>query len=243
MPAQNLTARSQAAGPSDWLSLLPSEPWMRDALCAEVDPEAFFPDKGGSTREAKRICVSCEVREQCLEYALSRDERYGIWGGLSERERRRIRRGTRPRPVIVLASPTPVEKPLSLADQPMSAHTDWTRRQNYQLLEYVTTGASDRQIAKAMKVQQHVVVYWRKKAGLRPNHEAPVKKVTFKTKRHLPWTAADTEKVRALNALGMPDSAIAAAMDRTTSLIWKYRTEMGLPSYGKRGRPRKNPTA
>jgi len=66
--------------------------WQADALCAQTDPEAFFPEKGGSTRDAKRICASCDVRSECLEYALSNDERFGIWGGLSERERRKLKR-------------------------------------------------------------------------------------------------------------------------------------------------------
>jgi WhiB family redox-sensing transcriptional regulator len=66
--------------------------WQEDALCAQTDPEAFFPEKGGSTRDAKRICAQCTVRAECLEYALRNDERFGIWGGLSERERRRLRR-------------------------------------------------------------------------------------------------------------------------------------------------------
>lgn len=66
--------------------------WQEQALCAQTDPEAFFPEKGGSTREAKRVCSSCEVRAECLSYALENDERFGIWGGLSERERRRLRR-------------------------------------------------------------------------------------------------------------------------------------------------------
>jgi WhiB family transcriptional regulator, redox-sensing transcriptional regulator len=66
--------------------------WQTDALCAQTDPEAFFPEKGGSTRDAKRICTTCEVKAECLEYALQNDERFGIWGGLSERERRRLRR-------------------------------------------------------------------------------------------------------------------------------------------------------
>ena len=66
--------------------------WQERALCAETDPESFFPEKGGSTREAKRICASCEVRGECLEYALENDERFGIGGGLSERERRRLKR-------------------------------------------------------------------------------------------------------------------------------------------------------
>ncbi|HEX4834555.1 MAG TPA: WhiB family transcriptional regulator [Trebonia sp.] len=67
--------------------------WQDRALCAQTDPEAFFPEKGGSTREAKRVCRSCEVRAECLEFALENDERFGIWGGLSERERRKIKRG------------------------------------------------------------------------------------------------------------------------------------------------------
>lgn len=66
--------------------------WQERALCAQTDPEAFFPEKGGSTREAKRICLGCEVKDACLEYALANDERFGIWGGLSERERRRLKR-------------------------------------------------------------------------------------------------------------------------------------------------------
>lgn len=66
--------------------------WQDQALCAQTDPEAFFPEKGGSTREAKRICQACSVRDECLEYALEHDERFGIWGGLSDRERRRLKR-------------------------------------------------------------------------------------------------------------------------------------------------------
>lgn len=66
--------------------------WQERALCAQTDPEAFFPEKGGSTREAKKVCTGCEVRAECLEYALANDERFGIWGGLSERERRKLKR-------------------------------------------------------------------------------------------------------------------------------------------------------
>jgi WhiB family transcriptional regulator, redox-sensing transcriptional regulator len=66
--------------------------WQERALCAQTDPEAFFPEKGGSTREAKKVCTGCEVRVDCLEYALDNDERFGIWGGLSERERRKLKR-------------------------------------------------------------------------------------------------------------------------------------------------------
>jgi WhiB family transcriptional regulator, redox-sensing transcriptional regulator len=70
----------------------PAADWKDDALCSQTDPEAFFPEKGGSTREAKRVCRGCPVRAECLTYALDRDERFGIWGGLSERERRNLKR-------------------------------------------------------------------------------------------------------------------------------------------------------
>lgn len=66
--------------------------WQERSLCAQTDPEAFFPEKGGSTREAKKVCIGCEVRQECLEYALEHDERFGIWGGLSERERRKLKK-------------------------------------------------------------------------------------------------------------------------------------------------------
>ena len=66
--------------------------WRDRALCAEVDPELFFPEKGGTTRDPKRICRACDVRAECLDYALKHGERYGIYGGMSERERRRLMR-------------------------------------------------------------------------------------------------------------------------------------------------------
>jgi len=70
------------------------QPWASDALCAQTDPESFFPDKGGSTREAKKVCAQCFVQAECLDWALTTNEKFGIWGGLSERERRAISAGT-----------------------------------------------------------------------------------------------------------------------------------------------------
>ncbi len=66
--------------------------WHDDANCLGVDPDLFFPERGASTREAKEVCKGCVVREDCLEFALANGEKFGIWGGMSERERRRIRR-------------------------------------------------------------------------------------------------------------------------------------------------------
>ena len=66
--------------------------WQTRANCMGVDPDLFFPERGASTREAKEVCRGCVVREDCLEFALANGEKFGIWGGMSERERRRLRR-------------------------------------------------------------------------------------------------------------------------------------------------------
>ena len=76
-------ADRQAARTTLW-SLFRSDEalsWQRQALCAQTDPEAFFPEKGGSTKDAKQVCRSCQVRDLCLQWALEHDERFGIWGG------------------------------------------------------------------------------------------------------------------------------------------------------------------
>jgi len=77
---------------ADLLDAAPERTWQRQANCMGVDPDLFFPERGASTREAKEVCRGCVVREDCLEYAITNSEKFGIWGGLSERERRRIRR-------------------------------------------------------------------------------------------------------------------------------------------------------
>lgn len=65
--------------------------WRKTGLCSETDPALFFPDKGHSVRPAKSICDHCDVINECLTDALELNERYGVWGGLSERERRVLR--------------------------------------------------------------------------------------------------------------------------------------------------------
>lgn len=73
--------------------------WRAEAVCAQIGGDIWHPEKGGSTREAKLVCNGgpgrepCPVRAECLQYALDHDERFGIWGGYSERERRALKRG------------------------------------------------------------------------------------------------------------------------------------------------------
>jgi len=65
-------------------------PWLFDGLCTQVDTDLFFPEKGGSTREAKAVCGRCPVLAECRDWAVATRQRYGVWGGLSERERRAL---------------------------------------------------------------------------------------------------------------------------------------------------------
>ena len=76
------------------LEVLKSEDlaWQDLANCRGADPDLFFPERGASTRTAKGICRECSVRVECLEFAVVSSEKFGIWGAMSERERRKIRR-------------------------------------------------------------------------------------------------------------------------------------------------------
>lgn len=70
-----------------------NEPWMQDAACASVDPELWFPERGGNNEEARAICARCPVVAECREYALRNKERYGLWGNTSEKDRRKLWKG------------------------------------------------------------------------------------------------------------------------------------------------------
>jgi WhiB family redox-sensing transcriptional regulator len=86
------SAISTAVGDGVAVDFGEDKSWQDLANCLGVDPDLFFPERGASTREAKEVCRGCVVRDDCLEYALANGEKFGIWGGMSERERRRIRR-------------------------------------------------------------------------------------------------------------------------------------------------------
>ena len=71
---------------------LDERPWAAYGSCRGADPDLFFPGPDGSPEEAVRICRGCPVRDECLAWALDTRIHYGIWGGLTERERRRLLR-------------------------------------------------------------------------------------------------------------------------------------------------------
>lgn len=69
-----------------------------DGLCAETDPEAFFPEKGDNPLAAKMICSRCDVLDKCREWALETNQRFGVWGGMSEKDRRKARKTAAKKP-------------------------------------------------------------------------------------------------------------------------------------------------
>lgn len=75
---------------ADRVQPLDGEDWRSEALCAQADPERWFPDKGGNPKPALAICAVCPVREQCLAHALANNETYGIWGGKTARQRQEL---------------------------------------------------------------------------------------------------------------------------------------------------------
>lgn len=74
-----------------FLDIVDIPEWYAGALCAQTDPEAFYPDKGSTPAAAKKVCAVCPVRAQCLEWALDTAELWGTWGGATPRERRKLR--------------------------------------------------------------------------------------------------------------------------------------------------------
>lgn len=93
MNRHHVTAQTVGDGSDPFEHMLTPEDWMRDALCAQLPGDLWFPEKGEPSREARKICVACDVRDQCLEWALRTNQQHGILGGLSAKDRRKIQRG------------------------------------------------------------------------------------------------------------------------------------------------------
>ncbi len=89
IPVTHVTGRVPWTGAA---ALIRPEPWVQDARCAELDPELWFPEQGGTAVPAKKICGSCDVRVQCLAYALRTGQEEGVWGGKSARQLGKIRK-------------------------------------------------------------------------------------------------------------------------------------------------------
>lgn len=91
-PAPRPEPRTREVGPAPIFHPFIRGEWVDEALCAQTDPEAFFPEVGETSTPALRVCQACPVRQQCLEWALTNNEIFGVWGGTTPNDRRKLRR-------------------------------------------------------------------------------------------------------------------------------------------------------
>lgn len=82
-------------GLSVFLADVAETAWMADAICSQTDPDAFFPDKGGTPQIAKDVCARCPVVGECAAFAMARPSLEGVWGGMTQRERQLARYANR----------------------------------------------------------------------------------------------------------------------------------------------------
>lgn len=146
MPSNRHT--QQPSDDQEWKPTFAGFPeFTQPALCAETDPEEWFPEKGGSSKTAKAVCGRCPARQECLQHAVDRDERFGVWGGLSTAERDRLS-GRRPalteKPLALYA---PRERASSISPDERDKVRAWTAR-----------GWSASMIGLALGVHQRTIV-------------------------------------------------------------------------------------
>lgn len=134
--------------------------WRDSALCAQTDPTVFFPDKGESAGEAKHTCLACPVRAQCLTYALTNNETFGVWGGLTARERAALRRGG-----------TSAQTAIAEAEAQAHAEEDARKQARDKAVELLHEGLPDLQVAAATGLGRTTVGRLRGSIGL-PNRYA-----------------------------------------------------------------------
>ena len=90
LPRDNRVTVERSIGLSSVAFNVPS--WFSDAVCAQVGGDAWFPELGGDPRPAQRICRTCPVIDECLDYALKNNFRHGVYGGLTGTQRRKLQR-------------------------------------------------------------------------------------------------------------------------------------------------------
>jgi hypothetical protein len=210
--------------------LIKPEPWMAEGLCGQTDPEMFFPEKGGSTKNAKKICAVCPVRQQCLDYALEGDQRFGIWGGLSERERRRLRAAKSSTP------PTP---------SPRAQRKEWTPEEDSRL-RYLASDPdrTNGTIARILGRPQASVRGRRRTLGIAPSvrrgrpkaaHQAAFRDdvavdLAVSGQRVELTPAERREALRRLHAARLSDPQIAERLGLHVRTVLRLRSELGLPA-------------
>lgn len=218
--AHSQSASNYAGNLVDLLGLDPDgTTWRDSALCAQVDNDLFYPEKGGSTRPAKSLCERCEVRQQCLDFAVANDERHGIWGGLSERERRRLRAAKK----APTSPPEPQRRDLKPIDHgtPRGYVTHRRRKEEScrPCLDAFNAYNKNRLAVRAAAAQAETA------PAPEPVVEpTPLVQPTRRAAR--PWTTAEArDAVRQLTAHGMTATEIADQLGLSKRTVHRVRTQ------------------
>lgn len=212
------------------LALLEAEPWTELALCSQTDPEAFFPEKGGSTRAAKAVCMSCEVREPCLQSAVDRDERFGIWGGLSERERHKLKRT----PSTPTTTPSPAPQPIAQparGEAPVMPQPEPSYVEQITALMVATEGHPDPGVRQARKAVANTLVALKKAHAAASTGQPPTVAPTAATSVPVPKTRQRRSVVNNSKRLGER----VAALGVTTRDVRSWAVRHGIEDVPARG--------
>ena len=118
------------------------------ALCAETDPELFFPEPGAGSWSAKRVCRACLAQPECLAWAIKHDETFGVWGGMSTRERRRS---------VGLPARPPVAKPVEEAPGNRRPRRVLVESERQRIASLTALGWSAQQIAEDLDIHPRSV--------------------------------------------------------------------------------------
>lgn len=199
-PATIGTTPAPAAGQRDW---------RVRAACADYDPELWFPIDGHA-EQAVAICRGCPVRTMCADWAISTGAEYGIWGGLREEDRRRIRADM---PVAAHAAP---------AGGPQAGR----RGRIATVRRMAAAGMSDSTIAARFGVVRNAIYELRHRHNIPPGGPEQRK-----------WTADELVELYRMATAGERDKDIAAALGRTSAAVRVRRHQDGIPTMHNRGRP------
>lgn len=180
-------------------------PWVDSGLCAQADPDEWFPENGGSTKTAVRLCLSCPVRRDCLNWALGNGERYGVWGGVSERGRRRLADGGIRMPDLTLEQQANVLAML-LDRAPIDAVAAALRLNRGDVSSYATI--SDYPNHERMRSVLDVI------ADVRPVEKVPVGAPAFRP-RPAPQPRPDLSLARARPPLATPVRRVVSRLNDT----------------------------
>jgi WhiB family redox-sensing transcriptional regulator len=196
--------------------------WRAAALCTQTDPELFFAEKEGAAQtvlEAKKICAQCDVREQCLKYALDNREEFGTWGGTSAKDRRKLRGPVTPPDVDEVA--------VDLVVHGTPTYLNYAEKLQATTI-LVSLGADVDRIAELLRVKRKTAIRYLREA---PNRDDIDLIAIEQAAQGKPTKLNGLERRKAVTLLHTKmwgDQRIAATLHLDAKEVWTIRKELRL---------------